>query len=113
MTWRGSQAASRSRYLAKFDADEVERYEGWILQLGEKDAEACLADIARGFQFQEGMSVLDVGAGTGALCQVLSGVRGLGLTALEPSPFMLAKLQAKPELKHVNVVEGFCDAAGD
>jgi SAM-dependent methyltransferase len=26
---------------------------------------------------------------------------------------MLAKLQAKPELRHVKVVEGFCDAADD
>ena len=113
LKWRGTQSESRKRYVEKFDAEEVGRYETWVLQLSREDEEACLADIARGFQFREGMSVLDVGAGTGALCKILSHIPGLAMTALEPSPVMLAKLKAKVELNNVTVVEGFCDADND
>lgn len=113
MGWRGTQAESRTRHIAKFDQDEVDRYESWILKLTDEDDAACLADIARHFQFGAGMSVLDVGAGTGALCKALTRVPGLVLTALEPCPAMIARLKAKPELSQVAVVEGFCDSEQD
>jgi len=113
MSWRGTQSDSRKRYLEKFDSDEVDRYESWILQLTREDDEAVLSDISSVFKFSEGMSILDVGAGTGALCNILSKVPNLFLTALEPSPVMLEKLKAKPELNRVTVVEGFCDSHND
>lgn len=113
MTWRGTQSASRSRYLAKFTTEEVERYEGWILQFTAIDETACLEDISRGLQLHAGMVVLDVGAGTGILSKILTRIPGLAITALEPAPAMLAKLRANPELKRVQVVEGFCDAQDD
>ncbi|MBS0206182.1 MAG: class I SAM-dependent methyltransferase [Planctomycetes bacterium] len=111
MTWRGTQSASRERYLAKYDLEEVERFDGWIRQLTDDDNRACLSDI--GFTFRPRMTVLDVGAGTGAMCQSLSLIPDLTITALEPSPAMLAKLRSKPELRIAKVVEGFCDSVQD
>jgi SAM-dependent methyltransferase len=113
MKWRGTQSASRKRYIEKFDTEEVDRYESWILQLTREDDEAVLSDISRVFKFRGGMSVLDVGAGTGALCRILSQIPQLFITAMEPSPAMLEKLRTKPELKNVTVVEGFCDSHND
>jgi SAM-dependent methyltransferase len=113
MSWRGTQADSRTRYLAKYDAEEVDRYESWILQQTRDDEEACISDIARVFQFRKDMSVLDVGAGTGTLCKTLSSVPGLSLTALEPSGAMREKFRGKGELCHVKVVDGFCDCIED
>jgi SAM-dependent methyltransferase len=113
MTWRGTQKAARSRLLELFDEGEVARYDAWVLQLTAQDDAACLEDIAQGFVFREGTTVLDAGAGTGALCKILTCVPGVDVTALEPSPVMLAKLKAKPELKHVKTIEGFCDAEAD
>jgi SAM-dependent methyltransferase len=99
--------------VEKFDTEEVERYESWILQLTHEDDAACLSDISRVFQFREGMSVLDAGAGTGALSRILTSIPGLTISALEPCPAMLAKLKTKPELSSVRAVEGFCDAQDD
>ena len=113
MNWRGTQAESRQRYLEKYDRQEVECYESWVLELAEQDETACLADISRVFKFRAGMAVLDVGAGTGALSKMLTRITGLVLTALEPAPLMLDKLKAKPELRHVKTVAGFCDALAD
>jgi SAM-dependent methyltransferase len=108
--WRGIQASSRERGLAKFDAAEAEK---WANRLTPEMAAAHLADLARVFQFREGMSVLDAGAGTGTMCRILTRLPGLSLTALEPTPAMLAKLRSNPELQGVTTVEGFCDAAED
>ena len=113
MDWRGSRAASRNRYVAKYDAAEVDRYDRWILQLTREDDEACLSDLRRVFQFQAGMAVLDAGTGTGAFCKILKDVPGLSITALDPSPVMLAKLRSKTELADVTTVEGFCDGPED
>jgi len=113
VNWRINQAESRARYLAKYDALEVEQYESWIRQLTKDDELACLRDIQCTFSFRDKMSVLDVGAGTGAMCQVLSHVPGVTITALEPAPAMLAKLSAKPELREVRIHEGFCDSESD
>lgn len=113
MKWRGSQAESRLRYLAKYDVEEVERYDTWLRQRPREEDEAYLADLSSAFQFESGMTVLDVGAGAGTLCKTLLQIPGLSLTALEPSPAMRAKLQTKPELRHVIVVDGFCDRDDD
>src|SRR5262245_48879624 len=109
MDWRGSQADSRKRYLAKFDAAEAERYDASVGHLSRRDEDAYLSDLGRVLPFRDGMTVLDAGAGTGALCQALSRLPGLAITALEPAPAMLAKLKNKPELQGVAVAEGFCD----
>jgi SAM-dependent methyltransferase len=113
MEWRGSQADSRNRYLTKFDAAEADRYDGSVGHLSREDEDAYLSDLGRVAQFREGAAVLDVGAGTGTLCRILSRLRGLSITALEPAPAMLAKLTSKAELQRVTTVEGFCDTAGD
>ena len=81
--------------------------------LDREDEDAYLSDPAEVFTFRDGMRFLDAGAGTGTLCKMLSRVGRLSLTALEPAPAMLAKLEAKPELRGVRAVEGFCDAIED
>ncbi|NJD30635.1 MAG: class I SAM-dependent methyltransferase [Gammaproteobacteria bacterium] len=113
MNWRGTQAESRGRYLAKFDAAEVERYDAIVARLAAEDQVAYLSDLGRAFEFRSGMRLLDVGAGSGTLCSILARVPGLSLTALEPAPAMVEKLKSKPELSAVTVVQGFCDAAED
>lgn len=113
MNWRISQAESRQRYLRKFDAVEVESYDTWIRQLVPEDHSACLEDLQEVCEFRAGMRVLDAGAGTGAMCLILNGVRDLHLTALEPSPEMINCLRQKAELSNVETVRGFCDAATD
>lgn len=113
MNWRITQAESRARYLAKYDAQEVEQYESWIRQLTTEDEFACVRDIESVFVFRDKVSVLDVGAGTGAMCKALTHVEGLAITALEPAPAMLARLREKPELRSVKTREGFCDAESD
>jgi SAM-dependent methyltransferase len=114
MTWRISQAESRRRYLEKFDAAEVEAYDALVATLSAEDVEAYRADLASVFAFhQDGLRILDAGAGSGALSQVLCGLTGLQITALEPSPAMLARLHARRELEGVRTVEGFCDHLDD
>lgn len=113
MAWRIKQNESRERYLAKYDTDEVEQYDSWIRSLSTDDDLACLRDIQNAFTFREGMSVLDVGAGTGAMCKVLLNVPGISLTAMEPAPAMLAKLKSKPELRQIETLAGFCDSEQD
>lgn len=113
MDWRLSQADSRARYLAKFDEAEADRYDGFVGQLSRLDEDTYLSDLRRVLRFREGMTVLDVGAGTGTMCGVLSRVPGLAVTAMEPAPAMLAKLRNKPGLNAVVTVQAFCDAATD
>lgn len=113
MNWRIDQAESRARYLAKFDAAEVAQYETWIRQLTTDDELACLRDIQTVFTFRDGISVLDVGAGTGAMCKVLLHVPGITITALEPAPAMIEMMNAKPKLRSVKVHQGFCDSGAD
>ena len=113
VNWRGTQAESRQRYLAKFDAAEVERYDALVGRLSREDEAAYLSDLKQVFEFRVGMRVLDAGAGTGALSVMLSRLPGLSITALEPAPAMLARLAARSELEGVAAVLGFCDAADD
>jgi SAM-dependent methyltransferase len=113
MNWRGSQAELRNRYVRKFDAAQVDSYDSTTGRLDPTDQHAYLADLQRVLPLREGMSVLDAGAGTGALCGVLARVHGLAITALEPAPAMLATLRSKPELRDVTTVEGFCDSPAD
>ena len=113
MSWRGSQAESRRRYLTKFDAAEAERYDAVVGRLSPDDEAAYLADLARVVELPPGTAVLDAGAGTGTLTLMLARLPGLSLTALEPAPAMLARLRAQPQLRGVTTVQGFCDADAD
>jgi SAM-dependent methyltransferase len=102
MTWRTSQAASRARYLAKFDEAEGR---GWAQGPAPEVQDAYLADLAG--LLAPGQAVLDAGAGAGAFTQVLTRFGGLDLTALEPAPAMAA------HIRDARVVLGFCDAPED
>ena len=113
VTWRSTQDESRARYLAKYDEAEAERWDAMVSMLGRADEDAYLADLAEVFAFRPGMSVLDAGAGTGALCTMLVRLPGLAMTALEPAPAMLARLRRRPGLESVLAVQGFCDAQHD
>ena len=53
--------------------------------MSEVERDAYLSDLGRVVRLDPGSSVLDVGAGAGALCGVLARLPGLELTALEPS----------------------------
>jgi SAM-dependent methyltransferase len=113
VTWRGSQAASRRRYLEKFDAVEVAAYDALVGRPGPDLQQAYLRDLAGAVGLRAGMHVLDAGAGTGAMSAILSGLQGIRITALEPAPEMLAVLRSRPELSRVATVQGFCDADSD
>lgn len=115
MNWSQHRAAARRRVIDKYDATEAQAYAavqglGW---LAPPEQDAYLADLGRVVQLPPGSRVLDAGAGTGVLCSLLGRLPALGLTALEPSPAMLAVLQAKPELASVTVVAGSCDEPRD
>ncbi len=113
MSWRHMRDLSRGRLVAKYNEIEAKSYDDFVGTLDKEDEEAYLADIQEASPFVSGQSVLDVGAGSGALTKVLSRVEGLILTALEPSPAMRDILRAKPELASVTVVEGGCDGKAD
>jgi aminoglycoside 6'-N-acetyltransferase len=113
--WQARRAAARGRHAARYDANETRSYAetpglGW---LGTVEQDAYLADLRRVAHIPPGSSVLDVGAGAGALCGVLARMPGLELTALEPSAAMLDQLRRRPDLAHVTTVRGSCDAPGD
>jgi SAM-dependent methyltransferase len=113
MSYRLSQSEFRVKHLASYDATAVEQYEAWTRQISEADEIACLEDIAQVFALEAGMSVLDAGAGTGAMCRMLMRIGGLKLTALEPSTLMMQKFVSKPELSSVRICKGFCDSPDD
>lgn len=113
MGWRIRQDESRRRYLEKFDAGESAAYDANVGTLAPDDLRAYREDLAGVFAFRAGQSVLDAGAGSGTLTQVLAGIGGLSLTALEPAPHMVARLRAKPDLRDVATVTGFCDHEDD
>lgn len=113
--WAGRRAAARGRHAARFDEAEAAVYGatqglGWLTAM---EQDAYLEDLRGHLEWRPGMTVLDVGAGTGVLCGVLARLPGLALTALEPSAAMLAVLRARPELGDVVTVQGSCDAAAD
>jgi len=113
VNWRGTQAQSRNRYLAKFDAAEAERYDALVGGLDREDEDAYLSDLVQALPIPAGSVVLDAGAGTGTLTRILARMPGLSITALEPAPAMLARLLGKRELLGVATVEGFCDGSDD
>lgn len=113
MSFRESFLESRARYLATYNDEEALRYDGWVTQMTDEDHLACLTDLQMWVEFREGMSVLDAGAGTGALSLTLTFVPGLNLTALEPCEAMLNLLRRKRQLRHVKHVKGFCDHVSD
>jgi SAM-dependent methyltransferase len=113
MSWRISQPESRAQYLAMFDAAEAARYHALVGTLDEDDEAAYVADLSRVVQWPAGGSLLDAGAGSGALTSVLAGMPGMMVTALEPAPPMLDLLRRNPRLRNVATVEGFCDSKDD
>jgi aminoglycoside 6'-N-acetyltransferase len=114
-TWSLRRQAARGRHAARFDEAEARAYHAspGLGRLGPEEQDACLADLRGVIELRAGMAVLDVGAGTGALCSALVRVPGIELTALEPSPAMLAILRGLPELATVATVQGSCDEPRD
>jgi SAM-dependent methyltransferase len=113
MNWRQSREQFRGRLVAKYDETEAKSYDMFVGTLTKEDEEAYLADIQEASPLVGGQCALDVGAGSGALSQILSQVEGLTLTALEPSPAMCELMRAKSQLANVRVVGGGCDCKSD
>ena len=113
MNWNTNRNSARERYVAKYDATESAAYDAYVGNLSANDEAAYFADLTQAFAFRSGMSVLDVGAGSGTLSKILLRIAGLKITALEPASAMLALLRSKSELAAVKCVQGFCDALDD
>lgn len=113
MGYRKSFLEFRKHCLTVCDAGEAAKYDAWIQSLTDEDHLALLSDLEPLVQFGQGMSVLDAGAGTGALSMALVRISGIQITALEPCPAMLDRLAAKPELEGIKKVQGFCDHLDD
>ncbi|HBN76876.1 MAG TPA: hypothetical protein DD473_13865 [Planctomycetaceae bacterium] len=96
-----------------YDTNEAAKYDAWVTAMTFQDHDACITDLKRYVTLSAEMDVLDVGAGTGALCLALTRVPGLHISALEPCDSMCDLLQAKPELTTVYTTQGFCDHADD
>lgn len=113
MTYRISQNESRSKLASTYDDREVTKYDGWIRELTDEDHDACLMDIAAHVDLSHYPNILDVGAGTGAMCLSLARKPGLRVTALEPLATMLNVFRGKSNLSHVRTVLGFSDHLSD
>lgn len=113
MNWRIDQFAYRQRLIENFDQAEVDRYAKWQSEITPEDDQAFLEDLSEAVHFKPGMRILDVGAGTGAMCRVLMQNPGGSITALEPVPTMCDELRKQKGLSSVKVVTGFCDHASD
>jgi SAM-dependent methyltransferase len=113
MSFRESQTEFRNRHLLAYSTEEAVKYDGWIATLSLDDHNATLLDMIQHCELLPGMSVLDAGAGTGALCLTLSLVPSLQVTALEPCPAMVERFQQKPQLADVRICQGFCDHISD
>jgi SAM-dependent methyltransferase len=113
MTWSRRREQFRGRLVEKYDETEAKWYDDFVGTLTDEDEEAYLADILEACQLFSGKSVLDVGAGSGTLTRVISCVKGLALTALEPSPAMCKLLRRKLQLVDARVVEAGCDGKSD
>ncbi len=113
MNWNTDRKTARERYVAKYDVNEAAAYDTYVGTLSNADEAAYLSDLQQVYSFQNGLNILDAGAGSGTLSKILLQAAELSLTALEPSPAMLALIRTKPELGTVKCVEGFCDAIED
>lgn len=113
MDYREGYLKFRQRLLSMYDTEEVAKYDAWISSLTVDDHRASLSDLLPHCPLRPGMTVLDAGAGTGALCIMLSLVPGLQITALEPCNAMLDRLRGKPEIAGIAVHQGFCDHLAD
>jgi SAM-dependent methyltransferase len=96
-----------------YNAEEASKYNTWIAAMTDADHDACIADLKHCVKFADNMEVLDAGSGTGALSMALVRMPGLNVTALEPCAPMIDLLKAKPELRDVKIVQGFCDHDND
>lgn len=113
MNWRESRERFRGRLVDKYDSSEAKNYDTFVGTLSEEDEQAYLADLLDAAPLTAGQSVLDVGAGTGALTKILKRVDGINVTALEPSPDMCQLLRAKPSLANVSIIQSGCDRQED
>lgn len=113
--WQTRRAAARGRHAARYDDAESRSYAS-VPGLGVLDPvarRAYLDDLLAAHPLGSGLAVLDVGAGSGALCSVLAQLPQVALTALEPSAAMVARLRENPEFAAHRVVQASCDQPGD
>lgn len=113
MSYRPDQNQSRHKLESSYDDIEVAKYDSWVSELTDDDHDACLLDIAQHLDLTQYPRVLDVGAGTGAMCVALSRVAGLQISALEPLNTMIDVLKSKSSLSHICVTQGYCDHPND
>jgi SAM-dependent methyltransferase len=115
LNWLEQRSVAKRRHAARYDATEAEQYASipGLGYLTDEQLNAHWDDISQIVAFEPGMQVLDVGAGPGALTSVLAKIPKVSITALEPSPAMLACWRRNPEFEGFHSVEGFCDDADD
>lgn len=113
MNWRQMRESVRRRSVERFNVSETEAYDTYVAFLSGEDEDAYLADIQQFIAVGDVKRMLDVGAGSGTMCKLFSRFPEIELSALEPSPAMLAKLQSKPELHAVKCKLGFSDNRED
>ncbi|SFG78714.1 Methyltransferase domain-containing protein [Desulfotomaculum arcticum] len=85
-----------------FDALAAD-YDGWYLAPAGRFADRVEKGAVLGYlEVKDGMSVLDIGCGTGNYILMLARL-GLRVTGLDISPGMLARARTKAEEAHLNV----------
>ena len=113
MTWRSEQPQQRERLRRLYSSQGADEYHRMMGTVEPEEVEAWLADLSPLVHLAPNAEVLDVGAGTGALCQILCRLGPLRLSALEACPAMLDQLRHRTDVGEVSLRVGFCDHDDD
>lgn len=114
--WRMPQASHRRQWLERFDAQQASEYHEMLGVFDAQELEAWTADLVEAcpaLSRSEPFDCLDLGAGSGAMSQLLCALGPHRVNALEPVPAMLDLLRSRPELASVQTRSGFCDHESD
>ncbi len=84
LDWRQQREQARGQLVRKYDHSEARNYDTMVGTLAEADECAYLADVLEAVALVAGQSVLDVGAGTGALAKYSRESKGSKLPHWNP-----------------------------